>query len=208
MKIAEVYEEIIKALPDTITEGHATIGRKLVRSRAFSARELAVQWRCDLVGLHAALLGTIFPEIADPAPLTPGEILAAEGVISPSVQRNSPKKIIDPTMALTPIEDEDHNALCGVPGCGRPHLAYGFCDPHFKRMLRTGNAQVDTPIVTRRKVGASVPLCAVEGCGNPVIIRHETYVEYGVGGKCRRCYRQAQEAAQRERDTRREVTFL
>ncbi|MGW0136226.1 HNH endonuclease [Streptomyces sp. NPDC003299] len=38
---------------------------------------------------------------------------------------------------------------CTVPGCGRQHEARGWCKPHHKRWLATGDVRADLPIGAR-----------------------------------------------------------
>lgn len=47
--------------------------------------------------------------------------------------------------------------LCSIEGCGRPHIARGWCNNHWKRWRRHGDP-----------LGMFVPqtTCSVEGCGN------------------------------------------
>lgn len=53
---------------------------------------------------------------------------------------------------------------CSVPGCGRRHVARGWCGAHHGRWLATGDIRAHIPIRTHNP-GA---LCSIEGCGRPV----------------------------------------
>lgn len=56
-----------------------------------------------------------------------------------------------------------HKKVCKIEGCGRVHLARGWCRPHYVRWHTHGDPQPDVPI-TRRKPSAAVEsLC--DDCG-------------------------------------------
>jgi hypothetical protein len=50
-------------------------------------------------------------------------------------------------------------SICSVEGCGRPLRCRGWCMTHYDRWYRTGDPQVDVPVVVRRQT------CTVPGCG-------------------------------------------
>lgn len=55
--------------------------------------------------------------------------------------------------------------LCEIPGCTRKHVAKGYCDMHYKRMLRGGKIQVKV----------IVPVKNLNGEKWALIKNHETY---------------------------------
>lgn len=60
---------------------------------------------------------------------------------------------------------QPRGTICKVPGCGRPHKAYGYCKSHWARIERTGDARPDDPIGTfhfdRDRTDGPLPLAAV-----------------------------------------------
>lgn len=54
--------------------------------------------------------------------------------------------------------------LCDIEGCGRPHVARGFCQGHYRRWSKTGSPG-DTPLRGFRDS------CSVEGCDRSHIAR-------------------------------------
>tara|TARA_R110000751_G_scaffold307640_1_gene430349 strand:- start:34823 stop:35398 length:576 start_codon:yes stop_codon:yes gene_type:complete len=54
--------------------------------------------------------------------------------------------------------------LCGVEGCGNPHLAKGHCAMHYARIVRHGDPQIGK---APRRSPAPNRVCSVEGCGQP-----------------------------------------
>lgn len=42
---------------------------------------------------------------------------------------------------------------CTIDGCERPHLARGWCHPHYERWRKTGDAQAARPLGAKRDVG-------------------------------------------------------
>jgi hypothetical protein len=86
--------------------------------------------------------------------------------------------------------------VCSINGCGKPHKAHGWCNPHYRRWQRTGDPlgrkpslpkvcsieDCESPMDARgwcnahylrwRKHGdprwtPPLPLCSIEGCGKP-----------------------------------------
>lgn len=53
-----------------------------------------------------------------------------------------------------------HSRICSVEGCGKPHLARGWCAAHLKRWRKHG----DPMICKKAKRG---PVCEVDGCERP-----------------------------------------
>jgi len=49
--------------------------------------------------------------------------------------------------------------LCQVDGCARVLYTRGLCEPHYRRVLRTGSVQADLPIGTRPVKECSVASC-------------------------------------------------
>jgi hypothetical protein len=39
-----------------------------------------------------------------------------------------------------------------VQGCERPHIAIGFCDPHYNRFVKYGDPLPDTPVEKREPI--------------------------------------------------------
>jgi hypothetical protein len=74
--------------------------------------------------------------------------------------------------------------LCTLPGCGRAHLARGYCRPHYLRWQRHGTPHPDVPVATRQYEAvtyrtAHAQVRAVRGaassqrcaeCGNPAVM--------------------------------------
>lgn len=60
---------------------------------------------------------------------------------------------------------------CSEPDCGRPHLARGYCRPHYSAHRYKGTLQC-------RRQASYDPICCVEGCDEP----HRT------NGYCQRHY--------------------
>jgi len=50
--------------------------------------------------------------------------------------------------------------LCIVPGCGRRHGAFGYCQAHYIRVREHGHPDVETPIrcKVRQRIVPSDPL--------------------------------------------------
>jgi hypothetical protein len=64
-------------------------------------------------------------------------------------------------MATTRTEAGD----CTVTGCARPHKARGFCQTHYMRIRRQGDAA--TSLINR----VHPPTCSVVGCERPYVAR-------------------------------------
>jgi hypothetical protein len=64
---------------------------------------------------------------------------------------------------------------CSIEGCGRKHMARGWCSTHYERWRRTGSPQDDRPVMLMLRDRE----CTVEGCEAP----HEGL------GYCRKHYR-------------------
>lgn len=56
-----------------------------------------------------------------------------------------------------------NSPICSVPGCGKQHLARGWCTQHYQRWRKYGD-----PLECNKYEGA---LCAVEGCEKPATAR-------------------------------------
>lgn len=54
--------------------------------------------------------------------------------------------------------------ICKIEGCGKPHLARGWCYVHYQRWQRSGD-----PLKTRFYNGAE---CSVQGCNRPAETRN------------------------------------
>ncbi|MGH3614418.1 MAG: hypothetical protein ACRDRK_17880 [Pseudonocardia sp.] len=60
-----------------------------------------------------------------------------------------------PTSAAVPgsaaLDGDVEVRLCAIPGCGRPHLARGWCRPHYVRWQRHGDPLAEVPIRERAR---------------------------------------------------------
>jgi hypothetical protein len=64
---------------------------------------------------------------------------------------------------------------CAAGGCERPHYARGYCERHYRQVLRTGDVQPDR----------APSECAVEGCGRKAVTRgwcHGHYLRWSRQG--------------------------
>ena len=52
---------------------------------------------------------------------------------------------------------------CSVDGCGRLHIARGYCMTHWTRLRKQGDVQADLPIRSKKRQ----MVCSIEGCGLP-----------------------------------------
>lgn len=50
--------------------------------------------------------------------------------------------------------------FCSVSGCGKPHIARGWCHTHYKRWQTNGDPLLGAKVVWP-------PICSVKGCGKP-----------------------------------------
>lgn len=57
---------------------------------------------------------------------------------------------------------------CSVDGCTRRHYAKGWCEAHYHRWKRHGNASPDLPVEGRN---SRKGMCRIEGCGRPIQAR-------------------------------------
>lgn len=48
--------------------------------------------------------------------------------------------------ADVPAQKQQPNLICTVPGCGRRHIANGYCSGHYCRIQAHGDPRVDVPI--------------------------------------------------------------
>ena len=56
--------------------------------------------------------------------------------------------------------------LCGVDGCGSPHLARGLCQAHYSRLRTRGRLSPDVPVARTASLA-----CAADGCRLSVAAR-------------------------------------
>jgi hypothetical protein len=179
----------------TILDEHVNLGRKIIRLRQHTLDELAGQWELDREAFWQALATDGGRAVAEP-PLTPSEVLAADPRNAAFALGEQPE--------IVPLRAGDQ-ILCGVPGCGRPHRARGFCMAHFKRISRDGDPQVDLPISDKpRETGRT---CATEGCANPVLTRRSAIPLAQGGDLCARCFRNLRDRTRRAKGREREVVF-
>jgi hypothetical protein len=64
---------------------------------------------------------------------------------------------------------------CAAAGCDRRHYARGYCERHYRQVLRTGDVQPDR----------APAVCAVEGCGRKAVTRgwcHGHYLRWSRQG--------------------------
>jgi hypothetical protein len=57
--------------------------------------------------------------------------------------------------------------MCSIDGCDRTTYTRGLCEPHYRRLLRTGDVSADVPI----GANSEPTVCAVAGCDRPVATR-------------------------------------
>jgi hypothetical protein len=178
-----------------ILEAHIGVGRRAIRARQATLDDLAERWHLDREALWTALATPGARPLAEP-PLTPSEALAADPRNVALAMRGQPE--------IVPLRSGD-KILCGVPGCGRPHRARGFCMAHFKRVGRDGDPQVDTPISGKPRPTGRV--CATPGCGGAVLTRRVPLPAGQGGDLCARCFRNLRDRTRRARARDREVVF-
>jgi hypothetical protein len=190
---------------NVLNDAQVTRARKNIRERIVPLSEMAAFWEVDPVALNEAALGITHPHLPDP--VTPGEILAAEPPLPvPSAEaRRRREGLIDPALAIRPLERGDKR-FCGVPGCGRDHSAYGYCEAHLRRVIRDGDPQVDVPIAIYR-TPPEQNVCSEPGCGQPIIDRRAGQTYRGWGGRCRPCARRQRAHERKEQEEGREVIF-
>lgn len=176
-----------------ITEQHVALGRALIRERQRSLGELLASWGLDHDAYWAALSGQgrKFRKV-EAAPLLPSEVLAAD-------PRNR-----GGLAEIQPIVSGDRK-LCGVPGCGRPHRALGYCMAHHRRLARDGDAQVDTPLAVPRQ--ESKKACKTPGCAGKVMVRRNAAALPEADDYCGRCYRNLRDRRRRGAARKEEVIF-
>lgn len=179
--------------------------RKNITERLVPLSEMAAFWEMEPETLRAAVTGETHADVAEPPPVSASEIMAAEPIVPTKLHRGKGETLIDPATAIPPIETDD-GKICGVPGCGRVHAAWGFCDAHLHRVIRDGDPLVDIPIAPWRKPEGE-NTCKEEGCGRPVVERRPRATYRGWGGRCRNCARRFREAERRETAQKREVIF-
>jgi len=75
--------------------------------------------------------------------------------------------------------------LCSVEGCGKKHHGLGFCEKHYRRVLRYGSTQL--PIKVKEP-----KICEVEGCNKPHVAK----------GYCSTHYKQHQKGILSKRNQR------
>ena len=71
----------------------------------------------------------------------------------------------DPIPSRPALDDPaPERGTCSVDGCDRPASRRGYCEPHYRRMLRTGNTDPERPI--RDTSSPARVRCQVAGCPN------------------------------------------
>lgn len=83
----------------------------------------------------------------------------------PFSQKPATVKLPWPAKELSKIGRPKSTRICSIDGCGKRHEAKGLCDPHYKRLLRHGDAMLG-----RKRVG-EVIICSIPDCGGVVVSR-------------------------------------
>ena len=77
------------------------------------------------------------------------------------------------------------NVTCKVEDCDRAPLARGWCNAHYQRVLKYGDAQADRPLRALRKTRVDEGICAIGWCDKPALRRgwccahYQRWKQYG-----------------------------
>jgi hypothetical protein len=97
------------------------------------------------------------------------------------VTKSSPRRLCNQARGVETTfygGDLMRHVTCTIPDCGRPYVAKGYCEPHYRRFTETGDP-LSSPIRTKAKVR---PRCVGPDCDH--------LQRYPASGLCRAHYLQ------------------